>query len=258
MCIRDRFTSLVFIATIVLTVYIPSTQGYFNLGETMVYTSAIVLGPFEGALVSGLGSMLADMILAPHYAPATTIIKGLEALIVGLLYEKLSKMSLKALRTIILTLGVLLSILITYLGISYYSGEVSLGPDINITVWGSGTTLSVSPVNVVIGSELWFAFGAIVFIIIMLASQRAPSHIIPLIISIFGGGVIMVSGYFIYEVYILYAGIIQSSCSLNEAILLASYEIPFNVMQVLIGMIVGIPLIMRLKMIGYGIREQEH
>lgn len=57
------FGALTTLFTVVLTVYIPETRGYFNLGEAGVYLSAIVLPPPWAALAAGLGSALADVIL---------------------------------------------------------------------------------------------------------------------------------------------------------------------------------------------------
>jgi uncharacterized membrane protein len=64
------FTALVTAATMVLSVYFPLTRGYFNLGETMVYLSALVGGPFVGAFAGGVGSALADILLGYNaFAP---------------------------------------------------------------------------------------------------------------------------------------------------------------------------------------------
>jgi len=83
------FTSLVCIATISFTVYVASTKGYFNIGETMVYTSALLFGPFVGAFAGGVGSMLADVFLGYYYyAPATLVIKASEGFLVGFLSQK--------------------------------------------------------------------------------------------------------------------------------------------------------------------------
>jgi uncharacterized membrane protein len=85
------FTALVFVATYSLVVTIPTTSGYFNLGETVIYTAALVLGPFAGALSGGLGAMIADILLAAQFAPGTLVIKGLEGLIVGSFVRRLRK-----------------------------------------------------------------------------------------------------------------------------------------------------------------------
>ena len=50
------FTSLVFAATVVFSSYVPQTTGFFNIGGTMVYTTAILFGPLIGTLAGGIGS----------------------------------------------------------------------------------------------------------------------------------------------------------------------------------------------------------
>jgi uncharacterized membrane protein len=79
-----------FIATWVFKIPIPGTSGYINLGDSMIYISAYLLGPVAAA-ASAIGSALAD--LAGGYAvyiPATFIIKGLMGLIFALLNKKRS------------------------------------------------------------------------------------------------------------------------------------------------------------------------
>ena len=73
------FTSLVCVATMAFSVYVPHTRGFFNIGETIIYTTALLFGPFIGAFAGGVGSMVADIFLGyPYYAPATLIIKACE------------------------------------------------------------------------------------------------------------------------------------------------------------------------------------
>jgi uncharacterized membrane protein len=86
------FASLVFVATYLFAIYIPTTGGYFNLGETIIYIAALIFGPLSGSLAGGVGAMIADIMLgyAP-FAPGTLTIKGFEGLIVGFLYMKLQK-----------------------------------------------------------------------------------------------------------------------------------------------------------------------
>src|SRR5574341_667865 len=76
--------AVVYIITVTIVVTIPQTRGIFNLGEAGVYIAALLFGPVVGALSGGLGSMLADLTVAPHYAFFTLVIKGLEGLVVGL------------------------------------------------------------------------------------------------------------------------------------------------------------------------------
>ncbi len=60
------------------------TGGFFNLGDAIVMTTAIVFGPIIGGVAGGLGSALADLLLGySAFAPFTLIIKGLEGFIIG-------------------------------------------------------------------------------------------------------------------------------------------------------------------------------
>src|SRR4030067_1377032 len=89
LAITAIFTALVTAATMVFSINVPQTRGFFNIGETMVYTSAFLFGPFVGSFSGGVGSMLADILLGyPHYAPATLVIKACEGSVVGVLARK--------------------------------------------------------------------------------------------------------------------------------------------------------------------------
>ena len=77
-------TALVCVATIVLYIPIPNTLGgYFNVGEVVIYISAILFGPFIGGIAGGVGAALADIFVAIEYAPATFVIKFCEGFIIG-------------------------------------------------------------------------------------------------------------------------------------------------------------------------------
>ena len=77
------------VCTLYISVPFPVGGGYFNLGDCFVITSGVILGPVFGFFAAAIGSMLAD-ILAGYaiYAPATFLIKGLMALVVGLMFAK--------------------------------------------------------------------------------------------------------------------------------------------------------------------------
>ena len=86
------FAALTYVATNIIHIPTPATNGYVNLGDCMVLLGAFLLGPVYGAAAGGIGSMLADLFLGyGHYAPGTFVIKGLVALIAALLYEKLGR-----------------------------------------------------------------------------------------------------------------------------------------------------------------------
>ncbi|MHA1907654.1 MAG: ECF transporter S component [Candidatus Thorarchaeota archaeon] len=83
------FTALTTVATIVFIVPFPSTQGYFNLGDTFVMLSGLLLGPIGGLIAGGAGSALGDALLGfPAFAPITFVAKGFEGFFVGLLSKR--------------------------------------------------------------------------------------------------------------------------------------------------------------------------
>ncbi len=59
-----------------LVIQIPTAmQGYLNLGDCAVLLAAWVLGPCYGGAAAGIGSMLADLLSYPLYAPGTLVVK---------------------------------------------------------------------------------------------------------------------------------------------------------------------------------------
>ncbi|MDN5351170.1 MAG: hypothetical protein PWQ12_86 [Clostridiales bacterium] len=78
--------AFVFVATLVIQVPVPMTNGYIHLGDSVIFLSAMLLGPIGGAFAAGIGSSLADVLGGyAHWAPATFIIKFLMGLITGYL-----------------------------------------------------------------------------------------------------------------------------------------------------------------------------
>ncbi|GAB6280053.1 MAG: ECF transporter S component [Thermovirga sp.] len=75
--------SAVTVATM-LHVPLPGLRVYFNLGEGVIYTIAILLGARYGGTCGGIGAALADILLGyPLWAPITLVIKGTEGFMVG-------------------------------------------------------------------------------------------------------------------------------------------------------------------------------
>lgn len=86
------FTAIVCVATMIVKIPSPATNGYFNLGDCFVLLSAWLLGPVYGSLAAGLGSALADILSGyVQYAPATFIIKALMAVTAYFIFRSLSK-----------------------------------------------------------------------------------------------------------------------------------------------------------------------
>jgi len=76
--------ALVFVATYVIKIPIPFTQGYIHAGDAMIFLSAILFGPLIGGLAGGIGSAMADLFGGyAIWAFPTLIIKFFMGYLVG-------------------------------------------------------------------------------------------------------------------------------------------------------------------------------
>ena len=84
--------ALTAVATMVIKFPTPATQGYINVGDTVIFVSALLFGPSVGAVAGGIGSALADLLGGyVHWVPFTLIIKGVEGWLVGRLARSVSQ-----------------------------------------------------------------------------------------------------------------------------------------------------------------------
>jgi uncharacterized membrane protein len=216
------FTALVFVATYSFVINIPATGGYFNLGEIIIYVAALVFGPLVGGVAGGLGAAISDALVAPQFAPGTLIIKGLEGLIVGFLGKrKLTQITKTKWTMLTVLLGVGMGILLGVTGALYLSGDTSLY---------LGIPAPVEPTfSFFVPPELWIALGALAAVLIIYACLKVEPQYGWTIVSVILGGLVMVTGYFLYEQIVL---------GKTTAIL----EIPLNIGQMLIGLIIALPI----------------
>lgn len=83
------FISLIAIAILFIRVPIPFTQGYVHLGDAVIFLGIMVLGWKRGAFAAAAGGMMGDLIGGfAVWAPWTFAIKGVMALIIGLVLQK--------------------------------------------------------------------------------------------------------------------------------------------------------------------------
>lgn len=115
------FAALVATVTYLIVIPIPATQGIFNFGEMIIYTSALLMGPYVGAFAGG-GAAIADLLIpfSGVYAPATLVIKSIEGFTVGFLNIKLKKKTN-------LTISAIISVLVggTIMIIGYFTYQVT-------------------------------------------------------------------------------------------------------------------------------------
>jgi uncharacterized membrane protein len=136
------FTALVFLSTFLFQVPIPATQGYFNLGDIMIFISALTFGPTIGGFSGGIGSSLSDALSGfGTFAPFTLVIKGLEGYIAGIISSRSMKMGTQLLAwaagSTIMVVGYFLaeSFFISLLfGASQYTGVVAASGEVPFNI----------------------------------------------------------------------------------------------------------------------------
>ncbi|MDD3768140.1 MULTISPECIES: ECF transporter S component [Aminobacterium] len=95
--------AIVAVATLI-SIPMPGFRLYFNMGEGVIYTIALIFGPRYGALCGGLGASIADLILGyPLWAPFTLVIKGLEGYVAGKLRNKNKTLAIAAGASVMIT-----------------------------------------------------------------------------------------------------------------------------------------------------------
>ncbi len=84
------FAALCCIGTVLIVIPLPN--GYFNVGDVFVLLSGWFLGPIYGTAAAAVGSGLADIFGGfAIYAPATFVIKGVDAFLAWLVWAALKK-----------------------------------------------------------------------------------------------------------------------------------------------------------------------
>jgi uncharacterized membrane protein len=174
------FTALVFLSTYLFQIPIPSTQGYFNMGDIMIFISGLTFGPTIGGFSGGIGSSLSDAFSGfGIFAPFTLVIKGLEGYVAGLISQRSEKRGILLLAwaagSVIMVLGYFLaeSFFIAlvfgssdFTGIAAASGEVPF----NIVQVVGGGVVGI-PVSLIIK----YALRSTAFSSRMLGPNRGPS-----------------------------------------------------------------------------------
>lgn len=217
------FTALVCVVTMIFSIYVPDTEGFFNIGESVVFLSALLFGSFVGSFAGGVGSMLADLLLGySHYAPATLVIKACEGAVVGVLKKRNPKLSSRLhWKFFPVVLGVIAGFLLSWVGTARYSGEVQL-------------TLGTSSFVLYVPVEFWLFLGVITTLSIATVGFLADPEFAWTVFSVITGGFVMVLGYFLYQRFLI--------GPLFNIEVVAIAEIPVNIGQMIIGTIVALPI----------------
>jgi uncharacterized membrane protein len=221
------FTAFVFAATFSFSAT-TATGGYFDIGEVMVYITALVMGPYVGAFAGGVGSMLSDALLAPQFAPGTLVIKAGEGFIVGYLGQKGFRGLPAAFQK---RMGIILGLMVA--AIVLVVGLVSF-PDVSLSLGQFGFTASTPDVPLSLG--VWLFAALVAFTLTAIASSRIGPRFTWVALAIFVGGAEMVAGYFLYETQVLGLGLVTPTA-----------EIPVNVLQAVVGLVIAPPVAARVQ-----------
>ena len=82
--------AIIFAGTYTFKIPIAITGGYTHLGDCAIFVGVMLLGRKDGALAAALGAALSDLLSgAMLWVLPTFIIKGIMALVMGLVAEKL-------------------------------------------------------------------------------------------------------------------------------------------------------------------------
>jgi len=124
-------SALVAVGTLIIRIPNPM-GGYFNVGDVMIFVTALTFNPLIGGVAGGLGSAIADIIGFPSFAIPTLVIKGLEGLLASLMSDKK-----KVYRDV---LAVVVAGVVMVLG--YFTVEFF------VFQWGLGGALAEVPANI--------------------------------------------------------------------------------------------------------------
>jgi uncharacterized membrane protein len=224
------YTAVTFVATVLLVVETPATGGYFNLGEAAIYSIAFVSSsPLVAGLASGLGPAVADVVLGyGYFAPATLVIKFAEGYVVSRLARGGYGRRLGA-AAFALALG-LAAVVAAFLG-----GQ---GGGASVSVYWTptrilGVEIPVPTVSLQLPSYAWYAVAALVLLVGAAAVLEGGRRLLPMIL----GGLIMVTGYFLYEFFV------SNPLILGRNPWGAVFEVPVNVGQAAAGMLLAYPVV---------------
>jgi len=227
------FTVLVFVATVALQIYTPATRGYFNLGETAIYTIAALTTPVVSGIAAGVGSALADLATGYWYfAPGTLLIKFAEGYVASYAMRRLRRAPVWMSKTLAIGTGVAVGAVFGLIAWHTLSGpsEVSSFP---LSFLGLQITLAYS--EVWIHPAIWIVLAALsVAAVVYLTVRRERGHAY-LAASMTLGGLCMVLGYFLYEYFF------SNPVVLGLPPEGAFAEVPVNLGQMVAGIAFGVP-----------------
>jgi uncharacterized membrane protein len=217
------------VATMVIAIPVPFTNGYIHLGDSMIFLSVLILGWRYGAVAAGIGSALADLFLGyVHWVPWTLCIKGIMALLMGLVIEKCMGNRRNTVIACIITTAFWM--VFNYMVNRIVNYEASHNPSALLsdevpTVSDLGNFLNTIQSQLMLVALLIPVF----LILIALIIRKRERFIIPIseILGMTLAGLWMVFGYYIA------GGVMYGNFAVS------AFSIPMNMIQFVVGFLVA-------------------
>jgi Predicted membrane protein len=201
------FIALTYVTTFFSGQFIksPVPGGYLNIGDAVIFISAILFGPLVGFLAGSIGSALSDASFAAYmFVPGTFVIKGLEGLIAGVVYKYLVRKPLHV------------SYSIMFIG--FFTMIISLYVFYNVNY--SDPIRNLSPID-----YYYFAFPigliySVLGVSSVFLSIRKSKYVKDIVIlsAMIIAGSEMVLGYYLYELMIFgYIAIAEAPINITQA-----------------------------------------
>jgi hypothetical protein len=149
-------------------------------------------------------------------------VKGCEGTIVGFLSKKFRRTSKSDWRVFTAILGAIVGLLLALTGSLYLSGNAELYLGIPAP--------KIPTAIIFVPAETWYFLGALVALLIIFMGFKIEPESGRAVFSMILGGLEMVAGYFLYEQLVL--GKVN-----------AIVEIPVNIGQMIVGLVVAIPIV---------------
>ncbi len=221
--------AIIAVATMILAIPVPFTNGYIHLGDSMIFMAVLILGWKYGAVAAGVGSALADLFLGyVHWAPWTLCIKGIMALLMGLMIEK----AMDNRRNMMASIGVttVCWLIFHYAVNRIIRYEAAHNPSDLLSDEIPDMTALGEFLNSVQSQLMLIALLIPAFLIIIaLIIKKKQHYSIPLaeILGMTLGGLFMVLGYYIA------GGILYGNFAVS------AFSIPMNILQFIVGFLIA-------------------
>lgn len=147
--LNGMLMALCVIATLVIQVPINYNGGYVNIGDSIIIIASILFGPLTGFLVGGIGSAIADLFGYASFAVFTLVVKGIEGVIIALIYKALQKKPTLA-AILAATVGVL------FMVFGYFIVDLILVNNVQTALAGTVFNFIQAGVSLIIGLALTF------------------------------------------------------------------------------------------------------